>query len=107
MMRVCNRLIASSADFLDEIVYLMQDGVAMFDHACDSYDPHIDGVTLHFANQPDVEADVIIASDGINSCLRSHLYHRQGLPVESQMARYAEWVAWRGQWHEFYTLKSS
>jgi 2-polyprenyl-6-methoxyphenol hydroxylase-like FAD-dependent oxidoreductase len=97
MMRVRNaRLIASSADFLDEIVSLMHDGVAMFDRACNSYSPHAGGVTLHFSNQPDAEADVIIASDGINSRLRSHLYHRQGLPVKSQMARYSEWVAWRG-----------
>jgi salicylate hydroxylase len=76
----------------------------MFDYTCSSYTPHTRGVTLHFFNQPDAEADVIIAADGVKSRLRSHLYGRKGLSVEAQKARYAEWVVWRGQGHDFYAL---
>jgi 2-polyprenyl-6-methoxyphenol hydroxylase-like FAD-dependent oxidoreductase len=86
----------SSADFLDEMIALVQDGVSMFDHTCLSYTPHAHGITLHFINQPDAEADVVIASDGIKSRLRAHLYGHKGLIVEEQTARYTEWVAWRG-----------
>jgi salicylate hydroxylase len=85
-----------SADFLDEMIARMQDGVSMFDHRCVSYTPHTHGITLHFINQPDAEADVVIASDGIKSRLRAHLYGRLGLIVEEQTARYSDWVAWRG-----------
>jgi 2-polyprenyl-6-methoxyphenol hydroxylase-like FAD-dependent oxidoreductase len=79
------------------MIALVQDGVSMFDHTCSSYTPHASGVTLHFFNKPDAEADVIIASDGVKSPLRSHLYQRRGLDTEVQTARYSEWVAWRGK----------
>lgn len=54
-------------------------------------------VTLHFDDQPDQKCDVLIASDGVKSRIRKCLYQRKGLDVASQTARYAEWVAWRGE----------
>ena len=39
---------------------------------------------------------VVIASDGIKSLIRKHLYTRKNLDVSSQTAVYAEWIAWRG-----------
>jgi salicylate hydroxylase len=38
----------------------------------------------------------VIASDGIKSTLRKHLYERKGLDLETQQAVYSDWVAWRG-----------
>ncbi len=71
--------------------------MCFFGHHCTSYTPHEGGVTLHFdTTQADVEADVIIASDGINSRLRAHMYKRQGMDVATQRSVYSEWVAWRG-----------
>ena len=55
-------------------------------------------MTLNFATDPPTfaEADVIVSSDGIKSHLRGHLFSRLGLDLESQTARYSEWIAWRG-----------
>ena len=84
------------SDFLNVMVELLQDDVSMFNHTCTSYTPDCDGVTLHFIGQPDTKADVIIASDGIKSRMRAHIYGRKNLPLEKQMAHYSEWVIYRG-----------
>ncbi|KAL8279600.1 hypothetical protein RQP46_007913 [Phenoliferia psychrophenolica] len=86
------------ADFLDQLVKRLPDGLATFGHRCTSYTPHDNGVTLQFATNPptSAEADVIVASDGIKSQLRQHLFSRLGLDHESQVARYSQWIAWRG-----------
>ncbi|KAK4704094.1 salicylate hydroxylase, partial [Phenoliferia sp. Uapishka_3] len=86
------------ADFLSNLVDLLPEGLAHFHHRCSSYTPHKDGITLHFATDPptSAEADVVIASDGIKSNLRKHLFTRLGLDLELQTARYSEWIAWRG-----------
>lgn len=78
--------------------------LATFGQRCTSYTPHASGITLHFkpsssaptASPTSYEADVLICTDGIRSRLREHLYTRKGLEVQSQVAQYAEWVAWRG-----------
>lgn len=88
----------SSADFLNELIGLLPDGLATFNRRCTSYTPHESGITLNFASDPptSAEADVIVCSDGIKSSLRRHLFSRLGLRLESQEAKYSEWVAWRG-----------
>lgn len=43
-----------------------------------------------------MEADVVIASDGVKSVLRRELYVKAGLDPQAQEARYSEWIAWRG-----------
>ena len=87
-----------SADFLDELIKRLPEQVAHFDHRVVSYEPHGEGVTLRFDGDKneDVEADVVIASDGIKSTIRRHMFERKGLPLEKQQARYSGWVAWRG-----------
>jgi salicylate hydroxylase len=73
-----------------------QDEVARFNHICTGYTASTEQITLHFSNQPDATADVVIASDGVKSRIRASLYTQKGLDLESQAARYSEWVAWRG-----------
>ncbi|BGP51778.1 hypothetical protein JCM10450v2_007734 [Rhodotorula kratochvilovae] len=86
------------ADFLDQLIKKLPAGVAQFNHRASSYTPTESGVQIHFENEgaPAVEVDVLVASDGIKSLLRGHMYQRKGLDMEYQRARYAEWVAWRG-----------
>jgi len=84
------------ADFLDEMVKLLDSSIPKFGHACSGYSTDDSGVTLHFDNQPDQKADVLIACDGVKSRTRRCLYERKGLDVKDQAARYSEWVAWRG-----------
>lgn len=73
-----------------------QDAVARFNHICTGFTSTSDGITLHFSNQPDAAADILIASDGVKSRIRHALYEQKGLDVKRQQARYAEWIAWRG-----------
>ncbi|KAM0746314.1 FAD/NAD(P)-binding domain-containing protein [Meredithblackwellia eburnea MCA 4105] len=86
------------ADFLDQLVKLLPAGVAKFNHRCNSYTPHENGITLHFDGDEnkDAEADLVISSDGIKSPIRRHMYTRLNLDLESQNAKYSEWIAWRG-----------
>ncbi|GAA5821033.1 hypothetical protein JCM11251_001931 [Rhodosporidiobolus azoricus] len=86
------------ADFLDQLIKRLPPHHAKFNHRATSYTPHDSGITIHFEKEdtPDAEADVVIASDGIKSLLRGHLYTRKGLDLEPQKARYSQWVAWRG-----------
>ena len=49
-------------------------------------------VTAHFADGQAVQADALIAADGIHSHIRSQLYGQQAL-------RYAGYTAWRGVAH--------
>ncbi|GAA5881245.1 hypothetical protein JCM1840_000638 [Sporobolomyces johnsonii] len=86
------------ADFLDQLIKKLPPDLAHFHHRAESYTPHSSGVTIHFQQQDakDVEADILICSDGIKSQLRAHMYQRKGLDMASQKARYAEWIAWRG-----------
>lgn len=88
----------NSADFLNELIAILPDGLATFNRRCTSYTPHENGVTLNFQTDPPThaEADVIVSSDGIKSHIRGHLFSRLGLDMESQKARYSEWIAWRG-----------
>ena len=98
------------------MVRLVDNKASNFGHACSGYSIDDKEVTLHFDNQADQKADVLIAvrpsglkqmqstqisasqqSDGVKSRIRKCLYERKGLDVASQTARYAEWVAWRGQ----------
>ena len=55
------------ADFLDQMIVRLQDPdqVACFNHVCSGYTPRDDAIVLHFTNQPDQEADVVIASDRV------------------------------------------
>ena len=46
--------------------------------------------------QPDIEADVVIASDGVKSILRHDMYAKAGIDLNLQEAKYSEWIAWRG-----------
>ncbi|BGP20098.1 hypothetical protein JCM10213v2_008233 [Rhodosporidiobolus nylandii] len=86
------------ADFLEQLVKRLPEGLAHFHHRATSYTPHENGVTVHFekAGQKPAEADVLIASDGIKSLLRGCLYRRKGADLAQQKARYSEWVAYRG-----------
>ncbi|GAA6041823.1 hypothetical protein JCM8097_007182 [Rhodosporidiobolus ruineniae] len=86
------------ADFLDQLIRRLPKECAHFNRRCTSYTPHDGGVTLHFAQEDaePAEADVVIASDGIKSLLRGHLYGRKEVDLEPQRARYSKWVAWRG-----------
>jgi salicylate hydroxylase len=84
------------ADFLDGTIKLIKSECAKFNHVCTTYTPHENGITLHFENQEDQEADILIATDGVKSRIRRHLYTRKNLSLESQTAKYAEWIAWRG-----------
>jgi salicylate hydroxylase len=84
------------ADFLDQLVKMLPPEIAHFHHRCVSYNPHENGVTIHFKNGSMAEADVVIGADGIKSAVRAHIYERKGLPKSAQAARYSEWVAWRG-----------
>ncbi|GAA5901882.1 hypothetical protein JCM6882_008699 [Rhodosporidiobolus microsporus] len=86
------------ADFLDQLIRRLPSDVAHFNRRATSYTPHDDGVTIHFEKEdtPDAEADVVIASDGIKSLLRGHLYTRKELDLTPQKARYSQWIAWRG-----------
>ncbi|KAI5476416.1 salicylate hydroxylase [Pseudohyphozyma bogoriensis] len=85
------------ADFLDELVGLLPPDLALFGHRATSYSPHSSGITLSFSNGSTAEADVVIACDGIKSVLRREMYSRvPGLNVEDQVAKYSEWIAWRG-----------
>ncbi|KAI5477998.1 salicylate hydroxylase [Pseudohyphozyma bogoriensis] len=85
------------ADFLDELVKLLPPSVALFGHRVTSYTPHSTGITLSFTNNTTTEADIVIACDGIKSVLRREMYSRvPGLRVEDQVAKYSEWIAWRG-----------
>lgn len=87
-----------SADFLDQLINKLPPNVAKFQHRASRYTQYKDGVTIHFEdeNLPSAEADVVVCSDGIKSLLRGHMYQKLGLDMESQKARYAEWIAWRG-----------
>ncbi|BGP03549.1 hypothetical protein NBRC10513v2_007282 [Rhodotorula toruloides] len=86
------------ADFLDQLINKLPPNVAKFQHRASRYTQHEEGVTIHFEdeNLPSAEADVVVCSDGIKSLLRGHMYQKLGLDMESQKARYAEWIAWRG-----------
>ncbi|GAA5847343.1 hypothetical protein JCM9279_000247 [Rhodotorula babjevae] len=86
------------ADLLDRLAAKLAPGVARFQHRVTSYHPTPHGVSLVFSDPAlaPLEVDVVLASDGIKSPLRAHLYARRGLDEELQRARYSEWVAWRG-----------
>ncbi|RSH89896.1 hypothetical protein EHS25_001882 [Saitozyma podzolica] len=90
------------ADLLDLLIRQIPPDICRFRHRLVSYTPHPSGsrsgVTLTFEDPDiaDVEADVLIASDGINSKVRRRIYERKGLEVAKQQAVYSEWVAWRG-----------
>jgi 2-polyprenyl-6-methoxyphenol hydroxylase-like FAD-dependent oxidoreductase len=89
---------SNSADFLDQLIKKLPPNVAKFQHRASRYTQHEDGVTIHFEDEklPPAEADVVVCSDGIKSLLRGHMYQQLELDMESQKARYAEWIAWRG-----------
>lgn len=97
-----NPLSETSADFLDCLIRRFPSEFAHFNHRATSYTTHDGGITLHFSEslrhpaQPDVEADVVIASDGVKSILRRELFMKAGLDPKLQEARYSEWIAWRG-----------
>ncbi|GAA5863612.1 hypothetical protein JCM8547_003666 [Rhodosporidiobolus lusitaniae] len=86
------------AALLDGFISKLPADRSSFNHRVRSYSPHAEGVTLHFEQEgvPDAEADVLIASDGIKSVLRKHLYQRKGEDLSKQAAKYSKWVAWRG-----------
>lgn len=89
------------ADLLDQLIALVPSEVSHFDRRCSAYTPLDDGrVELTFSAKTGQEerttVDVAIAADGIKSAVRRSMYERLGLDLESQAARYAEWIAWRG-----------
>jgi len=84
------------ADFLDQMIGLVKPESGRFGHTCESYEITNDGITLHFSNQPDATADVVIACDGVKSRLRKCMWEQKGKDLQTQQARYAEWIAWRG-----------
>lgn len=91
-----------SADFLSHLILQYPSAFAHFHHRATSYSLHPTGVTVHFAEssrhpaQPDVEADVVLASDGVKSLLRKEMYKKAGIEGAKQEAKYSEWIAWRG-----------
>ncbi|GAA5901017.1 hypothetical protein JCM8208_007592 [Rhodotorula glutinis] len=86
------------ADLLDQLAQKLPPNIARFHHRVTFYHPTPHGVTHTFSDPSlaPLEVDVVLASDGIKSPVRAHLYDRLGLDSELQRARYAEWVAWRG-----------
>ncbi|MDQ0014874.1 2-polyprenyl-6-methoxyphenol hydroxylase-like FAD-dependent oxidoreductase [Variovorax boronicumulans] len=66
-------------------------------HRCTGVTQDAEGVTVHFADAPDVRGAVAIGCDGIHSALRKQLYPNEGAP------RYSGVNMWRGttRWKPF------
>ena len=60
----------------------LPDGILRMDHRVTGFDVHEDRVTVHAEDREDVEADVLVGADGINSLVREVLWGHE--PVREQ-----------------------
>ena len=72
------------------------DDAVVTDHRCDSVDQDDDVVTVRFTRTsdgtalPSIEADIVVACDGVHSAIRKQFYPNEGEP------RYSGITMWRG-----------
>ncbi len=71
---------------LEEVRSALGDDAVRFGHALDSLAPHEQGAALGFIDRDtraavaQIDADLVIATDGIHSAVRRHFYPQEGIP---------------------------
>lgn len=79
---------SSLYDLLAETIHALDPDCIHTGHRVTGYSEHRSSATLHFAGQPDQEAEVLIGADGLRSMIRSSM-------VGEVPARFTRYIAWR------------
>ncbi|MGO4690366.1 FAD-dependent monooxygenase [Glaciibacter sp. 2TAF33] len=105
------------ADFIEFLAASIPDGIVSLGHRAQSFEQDDSGAAVTFEDGSSVEADIIIAADGIHSTLRSHVW-QESEPVFSGTSVYRglvprrlldgwradEWSMWLGPGKHFLTF---
>jgi len=77
------------AEFVSVLLRALGDGAVAFGASCSGFRQSGSGVTAIFADGAEVEGDVLVGADGLNSTIRAQLFG-------GGKARYAGYTVWRG-----------
>ena len=76
------------ADLHEVLLKHLQPGTVQLNKQCIDFEQHVDGVVLHFRDGQTMNAEYVIASDGIHSIFRRKL-------APQSVVRYAGYTCWR------------
>lgn len=105
------------ADFIEFLADSIPDGIVNLGHRASSFEQDDSGARVTFENGESVEADIVIAADGIHSALRPYVW-QESEPVFSGTSVYRglvprelvegwpadEWYMWLGPGKHFLTF---
>ena len=86
---VVNNFTIHRADLHDVLLRQLAPGTAVLNKRLTDFDVHGEAIRLRFSDNSQVEADYVIACDGIHSVVRKKL-------VPETLPRYAGYTCWRG-----------